>query len=1383
MTKVANLDISIDRGGTFTDCYATYDELPGGSTAQDIPVPLIPQRRSILIKLLSQDPQNYEDAPREGIRRILQRVTGKDYPRDQPVDTSGIRSLRMGTTVATNALLERRGERCVLVITKGFRDLLVIGNQARPKIFQLDIKRPGVLYEAVVEVDERVTLEGHTSGSATGVVDTLADNSPDCVQGLSGEQVRILQPLNLTEVRQRLQGLYQYGYRSIAVCLAHSYTFPDHEKQVGQLAQELGFTQITLSHALMPMIKMVPRGQSACADAYLTPCIQRYIQGFVKGFDEHLLKRVSVQFMQSDGGLVPVENFSGFRAILSGPAAGVVGCALTSYHPDEDIPVVGFDMGGTSTDVSRFDGTYQHSYETTTAGITIQAPQLDIHTVAAGGGSRLFFRNGMFVVGPESAGAHPGPACYRKGGPLTVTDANLVLGRLVRQYFPRIFGPKEDLPLDLETSQALFSEMTDQINGFRCTQDFSNAPLTVDQVAYGFIKVANETMSRPIRALTEARGYDSSHHILSCFGGAGGQHACAIARSLGIKKVLIHQYSSILSAYGLSLADVVHEVQRPCSLTLTRQGDIPSSLRQSVADLTAQCRSELQRQRFSEENIQLEILLNLRYQGTDSAIMTAVDKWETCEANRVIHSFESNYQREFGFSFPERTIIVDDIRIRGVGRQSIGHDDPTPYKELQRLPRQHLASNFLTNGTQEPRMNKIDRMVSVYFETGRVDTPVFLLSRLNPGDTILGPAVIADATFTAVVEPGWQVVVTSQHLVMTVTTEELPVPTLETLQVTQPTETAKTDQDHSTESHANLVDPKANIEAIPCDPIQLAVFSHRFMSIAEQMGRTLQKTAISTNIKERLDFSCAIFDPMGGLVANAPHIPVHLGSIGHAVQYQIAYWGDDIHDGDVFITNHPDAGGSHLPDITVITPVFDADKVVFFVASRGHHADIGGLLPGSMPPTSCELYQEGAAIRAMKIVEGGVFQRDAIVKQLVEEPAKHPGCSGTRCLKDNLSDLQAQIAANQRGMTLLQRLAQSYGLGMVHAYMRYIQTNAELSIRQLLRATWERFGGAPLQAVDYLDTGARIQLTVTIDPDTQSAVFDFTGTSPQCYSNLNAPPSVTHSAVIYCLRCMVDSDIPLNQGCLNPIQIIIPQGSLLNPSPTAAVVGGNVQTSQRVVDVVFKAFEACAASQGDMNNLTFGIGKDMLNELDSSESWGYYETIAGGSGAGPTWAGTGGVHTHMTNTRITDPEIMERRYPVILRQFALRSNSGGEGLHPGGDGVIREIEFLKPIQVSILSERRVLQPYGLQGGEPGMRGENIWLRRKIASSDQDSNTARSYALAHPATLNARQKDYSVLSLGGKNTCTMGKGDRLLVCTPGGGGWGLSSASNKDSSLY
>ncbi|KAJ1657454.1 hypothetical protein IWQ61_003145 [Dispira simplex] len=1347
MAKVANLDISIDRGGTFTDCYATYDELPGGSTAQDISVPLIPRRRSLLIKLLSQDPQNYEDAPREGIRRILQRVTGKDYPRGQPVDTSDIRSLRMGTTVATNALLERRGERCALVITKGFGDLLVIGNQARPKIFQLAIERPGVLYETVVEVNERVTLEGHTSGSSTGVVDPSVDYGPDCVQGLSGEQVRILQPLNPAEVRQQLRSLYKDGFRSIAVCLAHSYTFPDHEKQVGQLAQELGFTQITLSHALMPMIKMVPRGQSACADAYLTPCIHRYVQGFVRGFDEHLLRRVSVQFMQSDGGLVPVENFSGFRAILSGPAAGVVGCALTSYHPDERIPVVGFDMGGTSTDVSRFDGTYQHSYETTTAGITIQAPQLDIHTVAAGGGSRLFFRNGMFVVGPESAGAHPGPACYRKGGPLTVTDANLFLGRLVRQYFPRIFGPQEDLPLDLETSQALFRELTDQINGFRCTQDFASAPLTVDQVAYGFIKVANETMSRPIRALTEARGYDSSHHILSCFGGAGGQHACAIARSLGITKVLIHRYSSILSAYGLSLADVVHEVQRPCSLTLTRGGDMPSSLRQNMEDLTAQCRAELQRQGFSEENIQLETLLNLRYQGTDSAIMTAVDRWDAGETSRTIHSFESNYQREFGFSFPERAIIVDDIRIRGVGRQSTAHDDPTPYKELQRLFRQHVSSSFLAEDTRESRAGKIDRMVSVYFEEGRLDTPVLLLSRLTPGDTILGPAVIVDSTFTAVVEPGWQVVVTSQHLVMTVPDKGLQTPTLETMQLTQPTETSRTDQGLCPEPHANPVDPMANTKTIPCDPIQLAVFSHRFMSIAEQMGRTLQKTAISTNIKERLDFSCAIFDPRGGLVANAPHIPVHLGSIGHAVQYQIAYWGDNIHDGDVLLTNHPDAGGSHLPDITVITPVFDANQVVFFVASRGHHADIGGLLPGSMPPTSCELFQEGAAIRAMKIVEGGVFQRDAIVQRLVEEPAKYPGCSGTRCLKDNLSDLKAQIAANQRGMLLLQRLAQSYGLEMVHAYMRYIQTNAEISIRQLLRATWERFRGAPLYAVDYLDTGARIQLTVTIDPDTQSAVFDFTGTSPQCYSNLNAPPSVTHSAVIYCLRCMVDSDIPLNQGCLNPIQIIIPQGSLLNPSPTAAVVGGNVQTSQRVVDVVFKAFEACAASQGDMNNLTFGVGKDMLDEFDPSESWGYYETIAGGSGAGSTWDGLGGVHTHMTNTRITDPEIMERRYPVILHQFALRKGSGGRGFHPGGDGVIREIEFLERIQMSMLSERRVLQPYGLQGGEPGMRGENIWLRRIGTSSGQDDNVVTSDTLAHPDTLNAHQKDYAVLSLG------------------------------------
>ncbi|KAJ1985073.1 hypothetical protein H4R34_000250 [Dimargaris verticillata] len=1384
MATVSNLDICIDRGGTFTDCYCSYDVAAGGRT----------ETKELVIKLLSQDPQNYDDAPREGIRRLLAQLTGKAHSRGQPIDTTLIRSIRMGTTVATNALLERKGEPCALVTTRGFRDLLVVGNQARPKIFALDIRRLEVLYQQVVEVDERVTLWGHTSGG-TGAMHYPSDHHPDrptpadCIRGISGELVQVLQALDQQAVRQQLQALYDQGIRSLAVCLMHAYTFSDHERQVGKIAQDLGFTQITLSHQAMPMIKIVPRGNSACADAYLTPGIQRYVQGFVYGFDERLLKTTSVQFMQSDGGLAPVDKFSGLRAILSGPAGGVVGCALTSYHVKEDVPVIGFDMGGTSTDVSRFDGDYSQVFETTTAGIVIQAPQLDIHTVAAGGGSRLFFRNELFAVGPESASAHPGPACYRKGGPLTVTDANLVLGRLLSDYFPQIFGPNEDLPLDIDKSRALFVELATTINQARQTSNTAQPDLSIDEVAYGFIKVANETMCRPIRALTEAKGYDASQHILTCFGGAGGQHACAIAQILGIRKVLIHRFSSILSAYGLHLADVVHEVQEPSSMVLPCDA-FPASLKNRIRELSKQCRVELERQGFAPDQIELEPFLNLRYQGTDCAMMT---KARPDQGRSYVEAFEANYMREFGFHFSERSILVDDVRIRGIGRNLKSIRDATPFHELQTLTPLPL---MLESGTQSqpsdgpmPRSAKVDSWASVYFAGGRnPHTPVLLLSHLTPGDQISGPAVVIDPTFTVIVEPQWQVLVTSTHLILTKAPEEVPPeePTGSLMAKAVP--------------NAQPNGPSAALEqpAPSCDPIMLSVFSHRFMSIAEQMGTTLQKTAISTNIKERLDFSCAIFGPDGSLVANAPHIPVHLGSIGHAVKYQLAYWKDNLQDGDVLLTNHPQAGGSHLPDMTVITPVFDesGQTIIFFVASRGHHADIGGILPGSMPPTSCDLYQEGAAIEAFKIVDCHQFQLQGITRLLVDEPARYPKCSGTRCLRDNLSDLKAQIAANNRGITLLRRLVREYrSLSLVHAYMGHIQSNAEVAVRRLLLQTHKRFGGAPLQAHDYMDNGARIQLRVTIEPQTATATFDFTGTSPQVYGNLNAPPSVTFSAVIYCLRCMVDTEVPLNQGCLAPIDIIIPDQSLLNPGPGRAVVGGNVQTSQRVVDVIFRAFEACAASQGDMNNLTFGVGhqapstappppanettlagsspnqaSDAALSSDKSEDgngtgWGYYETIAGGSGAGPTWDGVSGVHTHMTNTRITDPEILERRYPVILHEFSIRSGSGGHGQHRGGDGLVREIEFLEPISVSILSERRVFAPYGLQGGASGQRGENYWLRKRQAGT---AGAPSSASLDRATTLD----QYEVLSLGGKNTCLMQPGDKIRICTPGGGGWGL-----------
>ncbi|KAF9146508.1 hypothetical protein BGX30_014573 [Mortierella sp. GBA39] len=1327
-THKNGIRVCIDRGGTFTDCVAS------------IPVPVSDSypsgRKELVVKLLSVDPSNYPDAPREGIRRILEIATGKPHPREKLVATEELESIRMGTTVATNALLERKGERCALLITKGFKDLLLIGNQSRPKIFDLSITKPDVLYQSVVEVEERVTLVGYTS-SPMGVVENIDPNDPSFVKGISGEYVHVLRKPDMIKIKEQLQGLYSQGFRSIAVCLLHSYTFVDHEQAVGALAQEIGFTHISLSSAIMPMIKMVPRGTSATADAYLTPCIKTYVDGFVSGFDENLTKNVSLQFMQSDGGLVPVSHFSGLRAILSGPAGGVVGYGMTAYDPKDGVPVIGFDMGGTSTDVSRFSGKYEHVFETTTAGVTVQAPQLDINTVAAGGGSMLFFRNGTFVVGPESASAHPGPACYRKGGPLTVTDANLVLGRLNPEYFPKIFGPKEDEGLDVAIARSKFEELTKEINTYMAkdkeAEGLQWSNMSVDEVAYGFIKVANESMCRPIRALTEAKGHDASKHILSVFGGAGGQHACAIARALGISSIFIHKYGSVLSAYGLSLADVVYEAQEPSSETLSEKS-LPG-LKERINVLVSQCHNELGKQGFEKDRIDCEIYLNLRYNGTDCALMTlkpeAADDWNFSGA------FVENYKYEFGFHLPDRDIIVDDVRVRGIGK-SAQTSSLSVHEEIKTLKPAPVDSS------------NAEGLTSIYFETGRNDkTPTYLLEKLPVGTTIAGPAIIMDANSAILIQPFCAGLVTSSTVVITIG-----------------------------DGHKSQVTTEM-------DPIMLAVFGNRFMSIAEQMGRTLQKTAISTNIKERLDFSCALFGPDGGLVANAPHIPVHLGSLSHAVKYQMEYYKGDITEGDVIMTNHPAAGGSHLPDITIITPVFNNGEIVFFVASRGHHADIGGILPGSMPPNSKELYQEGAAIRSFKLVSKGHFDLEGLTKLLVDEPAKYPGCSGTRCLRDNVSDLKAQVAANHKGIGLVKALIGEYGLNVVQAYMMHIRKNAEMAVRDLLKGALRRSQGKDLVASDCMDDGSKISLRIEISPEDGSAIFDFEGTSEEVYGNCNAPTSVTHSAIIYCLRCMVAMDIPLNQGCLSPVTINIPEKSMLAPSETAAVVGGNVLVSQRLVDVILKAFQVCGASQGCMNNLTFGVGGKTLDaetgDAKVVEGWGYYETIAGGAGAGPTWNGQSGVHTHMTNTRITDPEILERRYPVILREFALRAGSGGEGLHPGGEGLVRDIEFLEPMEVSILSERRVFQPYGMAGGGPGASGKNLWVqKRTIRKKD-------GLLLAEESTSTISKDEtetvFRTVNLSGKNTAHVKTGDRLMICTPGGGAWGSKDGgSHPDSSL-
>ncbi|KAL2758036.1 hypothetical protein ACRALDRAFT_2119105 [Sodiomyces alcalophilus JCM 7366] len=1325
--------IAIDRGGTFTDCVG---ELDG---------------REVIIKLLSEDPSNYADAPLEGIRRIMSHFNGREIPRGEPLDTSQIDSIRMGTTVATNALLERKGERIALVVTKGFRDCLAIGNQSRPKIFDLAIRKPDVLYEHIVEIDERVTLEDYAEDPERTVtkVDVLAGTeeakTADLVEGTSGECVRILRRPQEEIIRTQLQEVYDKGIRSIAVCLMHGYTFPDHEALVGKVAREVGFHHLSLSHELMPMIKLVPRATSVCADAYLTPTIKKYISGFRSGFEgglgtinvkgEKARRGARCEFMQSDGGLVDIEKFTGLKAILSGPAGGVVGYAVTSYDEETKIPVIGFDMGGTSTDVSRFgEGRYEHVFETTTAGVTIQSPQLDINTVAAGGGSRLFWKNGLFVVGPESAGAHPGPACYRKGGPATVTDANLYLGRLLPDFFPKIFGKNENEGLDVDASRAVLQELADQVN------QETGKNMTVDEVAYGFLTVANEAMTRPIRSITEAKGHDSSKHRLATFGGAGGQHAVAIAESLGIKQILIHRYSSVLSAYGMALADVVDERQEPDSTVWTYPGDAVDELKSKMEKLKEKSRQALRDQGFADEEIVFEEYLNMRYRGTESALMIikpSDDEQSDGHGDWDFgNAFVKQHRYEFGFTLDDRDMIVDDVRVRGIGR-SFRSTEKSVDQQLKELGRKDVPDT------------KVHGRQQVYFEGGRVDTPVYKLADLSTGDAIEGPAMLADGTQTIVVTPDSTARILDTHVVL----------------------------EHRPDSKSQKEKPDQDRQV---DPIMLSIFGHRFMAIAEQMGRALQKTSVSTNVKERLDFSCAIFDATGGLVANAPHLPVHLGSMSTLVKRQAEIWEGNLRKGDVIISNHPSYGGTHLPDVTLVMPAFNeaGDKILFYAASRAHHADIGGITAGSMPPHSRELYQEGAAIKSEKLVSEGRFNEERVIELFYNEPAQYPGCSGTRCLADNINDLRAQVSANQKGISLIEGLIEEYGEDTVQFYMVSIQENAELCVRNLLKDVSRRFEGRDLQAIDFMDDGSPIQLKVTIDADKGEAVFDFTGTGPEVYGNINAPEAVTFSAIIYCLRCLISEDIPLNQGCLKPVTVIIPPHSLLSPSDKAAVVGGNVLTSQRVTDVIFKAFQACAASQGDCNNLTFGFGGNVGGEESKAiKGFGYYETIAGGSGAGPTWEGTSGVHVHMTNTRITDSEVFERRYPVLLREFSLRSGSGGRGKHRGGDGVVRDIEFRIPVQVSILSERRVYRPYGMAGGEDGEAGLNLWVR-KVQKSSWETSLKRLRANGGSGG-GAGEKDGEEegqyeerrFNLGAKNSAPMKPGDRIIVCTPGGGGWG------------
>lgn len=1228
--KIPKVRFSIDRGGTFTDVYAEWGK-----------------NNVTFLKLLSEDPAHYQDASLEGIRRVLKEIF-KDSRGETDTDIA-IESIRMGTTVATNALLERKGERIAFVTTKGFRDLLQIGYQNRPEIFDLKITKPTLLYETVLEVDERIRPA------------TKKERGGKCLKGLNGDYYTLLSSPDPNKIRQDLQHIFDSGICSIAIAFLHSYAWPEHEKIVGQVAREVGFTQISLSSDIMPMVKIVPRGDTSVADAYLTPIINTYLKGFQAGLTKNIAPK-HLLFMQSDGGLSPANLFRGSNAVLSGPAGGVVGYGITAYCPKIKKPVIGFDMGGTSTDVSRYGGEYEIVHESETAGVRIQAPQLNIKTVAAGGGSRLFYRNDIFQVGPESAGAHPGPVCYRKDGYLTVTDANLVLGYINPDFFPHIFGPQENLPLDVDASRQAFQQLTDKINSG--AGQLWHGHLSVEETAAGFLEVANQTMARPIREISVMRGHDIKTHVLANFGGAGGQHACSIARMLGIKEIVIHRYSGILSAYGLGLADVVVEKQIPSSLVYSP--DTVSVLHEKLDQLAALGSQNLEAQGFAKKRIVVKKYLNLRYDGTNNSYMVLEPEngdWQ--------NAFRQYHLREFGFDLSKRKIVVDDLRIRACGKSPKNRRKKIAIKE-----------------TPSPLS-----FIQCYFGKKWHETPVFQLEDLGTGFSIQGPALLINHISTVVLEPDSNAVITKFG-----------------------------------DIHIKILPKIEKITQTQADPIQLAIFSNLFMSIAEQMGRTLQRTALSTNIKERLDFSCALFDCAGNLVANAPHIPVHLGSMGSAVKKQIKIHLNDLKPGTVLVSNHPAAGGSHLPDITVITPVWLNNKIIFFTAARGHHGDIGGSTPGSMPPFSKNLQEEGIQIFSFKIVENGVFQEDALLEIL----------KGSRKIEDNISDLKAQIAATRKGNDLLMEMVEKYSLRTIMTYMEKIQQGAENAVRRLLKNYALNLGlenHHKLTATEYMDDGTPIKIRITVNPEDGSAIFDFSGTGKQVSGNWNCPKSVVLSAILYTLRVLLDTDIPLNQGCLTPIDIIVPDGSILSPSADAAIVGGNVMTSQRIVDVLLKAFNAAAGSQGCMNNLSFG-----------TTDFGYYETIGGGAGAGPDWHGQSGVHSHMTNTRITDPEILENRHPVLLKTFALRKGSGGKGKFNGGDGLVREIEALEKISASILSDRRVYPPYGIEGGQPGATGENYHIKQ----------------------------DGTQIDLGGKNSVELLPGERIVIMTPGGGGFGRAN---------
>ncbi|MEH6633282.1 MAG: hydantoinase B/oxoprolinase family protein [Halopseudomonas aestusnigri] len=1201
--------IWVDRGGTFTDIVARK-----------------PDGELVSHKLLSENPEQYRDAAVQGIRDLL----GLD--KGAPIPPGLIECVKMGTTVATNALLERKGDRTLLLITEGFADLLRIGYQNRPKLFDLNIILPDMLYERVEEVNERLDAQGN-----------------------------IVTPLDESTARASLQSGFDDGIRSVAIALMHGYSNSDHEIKIAKIARQIGYTQVSTSHETSPLMKLVSRADTTVVDSYLSPVLKRYVKqvndelGADKGGCERLM------FMQSNGGLTDAKLFHGRDAILSGPAGGVVGMVQTAAMADLD-KLIGFDMGGTSTDVCHYNGEYERTFETEVAGVRLRAPMMSIHTVAAGGGSILSFESGRFQVGPESAGANPGPACYRRGGPLTITDCNVLLGKIQPDDFPYVFGPDANLPLDREVVHKKFDLLAEKIQ--YDTQ--SEKLLLPEEIAEGFLRIAVENMANAVNKISVQRGYDVTNYTLNCFGGAGGQHACLVADTLGMKKVLLHPFAGVLSAYGMGLADIRAIRERQIEKTL--DVDTLTNIIFLFFELEGEVRKEVLDQNVEESKILIERKVHIRYEDSHQPLI--INFGNLAE---IKQQFEDLHRTRYGFIAENRSLLIESLSIEAIGQTVKVSESPNPTTPRVAIHPQKDISMYTVG-------------------KGWKNTPLYLRYDLPIGQKINGPAVIIESTGTNVVEDGWQAEVNNfNHLILTRIVEL-----------------------HTQE--------KIGLNA---DPIMLEVFNNLFMSIAEQMGVTLANTAYSVNIKERLDFSCALFDPDGELVANAPHVPVHLGSMGESVKVIISKNEGKMRPGDVFMLNDPFNGGTHLPDVTVITPVFDkvGQEILFYVGSRGHHADIGGRTPGSTPPDSRHIKEEGILITNFKLVDQG---------KLLEEKTSALLASGPypcRNIDQNMADLVAQIAANETGAQEVRKMVAHFGQSVVQAYMRHVQDNAEESVRRVL-------GKLNSGKFNYqMDSGAEIKVNITIDQTAREAIIDFTGTSDQDPGNYNSPLAICKAAVLYVFRTLVDDDIPLNAGCMKPLRIIAPEGSMINPRYPAAVIAGNTEVSQSITDALYGALGVIAGSQGTMNNFVWG-----------NEVYQNYETICGGTGAGPDFDGTSAVHSHMTNTRMTDPEVLEWRFPVLVKGFSIRKGSGGQGLRKGGDGIVRQLKFLEPMTITVLTSHRETAPFGVAGGTPGACGRNAVLRSNGKLEELKGNDERDLA----------------------------EGDLFIMETPGGGGFGQAA---------